>query len=98
MGGSEPFVDVLIELLAQRAACDTGEEAWQSAGKRKHHTAQHDEQLTGSGWWLRWAAALTFSSTAFARDEAVVVTLVFLVTFQLCSCSSASLQFHLQKP
>ena len=56
-----------------------------SAGKRKHHTAQHDEQLTGSGWRLRWAAALTFSSTTFARDEAVVVTLVFLIFFQLCS-------------
>ena len=47
--------------------------------------AQHEEQLTGFGWRLRWAAALTFGSTTFARDEDAVITLVFLSFIQLCS-------------
>ena len=66
-------------------ACGTGLAAWKSAGKRKHHTARHDERCPGSGWRMRWAAALTFGSTTSARDEVVVVTLIFLSFIQLCS-------------
>ena len=79
-------------------ACGTGQEAWQSAGERKHHTAHHNEHCTGSGWRLRWPAALTFDSIASAGDDVDVPMLVFLIILQPCSCSSASLRFHLQKP
>ena len=34
---------------------------------------------------MRWAAALTFGSTTSARDDVVVVTLIFLSFIQLCS-------------
>ena len=49
------------------------------------HAAQHAEQLPGSGWRLRWPAALTFGSMASAGDDVDVPMLVFLILFQLCS-------------
>ena len=49
------------------------------------YAAQHAEQLPGSGWRLRWAAALTFDSIASAGDDVGVQMLVFLTLFQLCS-------------